>query len=70
MLDGGWPGMARVTAQFEASACGMHKKIFLETRHHEQTKSNQVTFVKHVKGFVEVMKEMGNPFMEESKDLL
>ena len=62
--------MARVTAQFEASIHGVCKKKLLETHHHEQTKGNQVIFLKHVKGLVEVMEEMGNPFMEESKDLL
>ena len=64
------PEMARVTAQSEASIHGVRKKKFLETRHHEQTKGNQVIFVKHVKGLVEVMEGIGNPFMEESKDLL
>ncbi len=64
------PEMVRVTAQFEASIHGVRKKMFLETRHHEQTKGNQLTFAKHVKGLVEVMEEMGNPFVEERKDLL
>ncbi len=49
------PEMARVTAQFEASIHGVRKKMFLETRHHQQTNGNQVTFAKHVKGLVEVM---------------
>ena len=64
------PEVARMTAEFEASTHGMHKKVVLETHHHEQTKKNQVTFTQHVRGFVEVMEEMGNPFLEESKDLL
>ena len=64
------PEVARMTAEFEASIHGMHKKVVLETYHHEQTKSNQVTFAQHVRGLVEVMEEMGNPFLEESKDLL
>jgi hypothetical protein len=64
------PEVARMTAEFEASIAGMHKKVSSETRHHEQTKSNQVTFAQHVKGLVEVMEEMGNPFLEESKDPL
>ena len=49
---------------------GMHKKMATETRHHEQTKSTQVIFAQHVKGLVEVMEKMGNPFLEERKDLL
>ena len=64
------PEVARMTAEFEASIHGMHKKVVLETHHHEQTKSKQVTFAQHVRGLVEVMEEMGNPFLEESKDLL
>ena len=64
------PEMVRVTAQFEASIHGVRKKKFLETRHHEQTKGNHVIFVKHVKGLIEMMEEIGNLFMEESKDLL
>ena len=62
------PEMARVTAQLEASIHGVHKN--LETRHHKQTKGNQVIYVLQVKGLVQVMEEMGNPFMEENKDLL
>ena len=64
------PEVVRMTAEFEASIAGMHKKVSSETGHHEQTKSNQVTFAQHVKGLVEVMEEMGNPFLEESKALL
>ena len=30
----------------------------------------QVNFAQHVKGLVEVMEELGNPFLEESTDLL
>ena len=40
------------------------------TRHHERTKSIQVTVAQHVKSMVEVIEEMGNPFVEVSKDLL
>jgi len=41
-----------------------------ETRHHEQTRKFQETFTKNVQSLVEVIEEMGNPFLEESKDLL
>ena len=57
------PEVVRMTAEFEA---GMHKKVSLETGHHEQTKSNQVNFAQHVKGLVEVMEEVGNPFWKKA----
>ena len=63
------PEVARMTTEFEASI-GMCKRMNTVTRHHEQTKSIQVTFAQHVKSMVEVIEEMGNPFVEESKDLL
>ena len=40
----------------------------LDTSHHKQTKSFQVTFGKQVKELVDVMEEMGNPFLEETTD--
>ncbi len=45
------------------------KRLSSETCHHEQTKGSQVIFAQHVKNLVEVIQEMGNPFMEKSKDL-
>ena len=48
----------------------MRKMMTTKERHHEQAKSTQVTFAQHVKSMVEVIEEMGNPFLEESKDLL
>ena len=60
------PEVARMTTEFEASI-GMCKRMNTVTRHHEQTKSIQVTFAQHM---VEVIEEMGNPFVEEGKDLL
>ena len=34
------PEVARMTAEFEATIHGMHKKMATETRHHEQTKKH------------------------------
>ena len=63
------PELVRLTTEFETSF-----EIFLKkptgTQHHDQTKSTQVIFAEHVKNLVQVMEEMGNPFLEESKDLL
>lgn len=39
-------------------------------RHHEQTKGVQEKFVRDVRSMVTTIEEMGNPFMEESMDLL
>ena len=41
-----------------------------DTRHHEQTNSSQVTFTQQVKRLVKVIEELGNPFLEESTDLV
>jgi hypothetical protein len=62
------PELVRITGEFEASLERKHKP--LETWHHEQTKSFQVTFGKQIKRLVEVMEEMGNPFLKETTDLL
>ena len=43
---------------------------FQENRHHEQTQSTQNNCKKQVKELCEVIEEMGNPFKEESSDLL
>jgi len=40
------------------------------SRHHEQTLSAQRSFFKKVKAHSEVLLEMGNPFQEETADLL
>ena len=61
------PEIVRMTAEFER--CLETKHSHLETRHHEQTKSTQVTFGRHVSKLVEVMEEMENPFLEETTDL-
>ena len=38
--------------------------------HHDQTASIQITFAKHVHSLVAVIEEFGNPFEEESQDLI
>ena len=39
-------------------------------RHHEQVESKQKAFVKQVEAMTSTLEEMGNPFLEESEDLL
>ena len=63
------PELVRLTTEFETSLENFHKKP-TGTQHHDQTKSTQVIFAEHVKNLVQVMEEMGNPFLEEIKDLL
>ena len=41
-----------------------------DTCHRDQTTSVQVSFIKDVCSLVNVMEELGNPFEEESKDLI
>ncbi|KAJ8405691.1 hypothetical protein AAFF_G00316710 [Aldrovandia affinis] len=41
-----------------------------ELKHHEQTRHTQVAFARDVRALTRVMGEMGNPFCEDSKDLL
>ena len=41
-----------------------------DTRHHEQVPSIQEAFARDVKSLISVIEEMGNPFCEDSADLL
>ena len=61
------PEIARVIDEFENS-CGtnMTKSI----HHHDQGLWIQVQFVKHVKAVVGTFEELGNPFREDSKELI
>ncbi len=40
------------------------------TQHHDQTPSVQTKFAQHVKTIVTTLKELGNPFTEDSRDLV
>ena len=62
------PEMSRVIREFQASADNKtHRTGIL---HHEQTKHAQMVFVRYVKSLHCAMGEMGNPFCDESNDLL
>ena len=41
-----------------------------DDKHHEQTHSSQKSFFEDVCGLVSTLKELGNPFLDRSKDLL
>lgn len=59
------PEVSTVIQSFEGSLNSQIEQL----HHHEQNRSIQVTFVKQVKAFASVTKEMGNPFTELSSDL-
>ena len=63
------PETLRVISEFESSIMGT-KPAASETRHHEQTLGYQKRFKEHVADLVHVMKDLGNPFDEESSDLI
>ena len=48
----------------------IHKSTTSDERHQKQSRSSQVNFSQQVQGMVEVLEELRNPFMEETKDLL
>ena len=62
------PEVSRLVAGYEAMS-GM-KDATYSSRQHEQTLSAQKSFFENVKSLSAVMQEMGNPFHEESADLL
>ena len=61
------PEMARLIGEFEVSTRKRKKTDF---RHHEQRKHAQMTFGQDITSLTDVIEEMGNPFAENSKDLL
>jgi len=61
------PEMARVIGEFEAST---EKRKKLDPQHHEEAKHVQKAFQRDVRSLVSTIEEMGNPFTEESSDLL
>ena len=74
--DGGAVGLtenpsgqvARVIGEFENSASPENRRV--DTHHHDQTASVQISFAKDVRSLLTVIEDMGNRFEEESQDLL
>ena len=66
MISG--PEVARVISEFEAAVNPQGTQTV--TLHHDQIPSVQQSFLKNVKALVSVFKEFGNPFQEDSKDML
>ena len=61
------PEMARVIGKFDAST---EKRKKLEPRHHEEATHVQKAFERDLRSLVSTIEEMGNPFTEDSSDLL
>ena len=66
MISG--PEMARTVSEFKAS---MTTEVKVQgADHHEVQRSFQVSFFKDVKSLVTTIEGFGNPFLEESEDLI
>jgi hypothetical protein len=63
------PELVRVISEFESSIIGKTEES-TSTNHHEQTKASQKRFATQVTNLVGVMEGLGNPFEEESADLI
>ena len=68
MISG--PEVARLIAEFETSPEEDEEMNLGSIRHHEEAKSTQLSFAKDVKSLTSVIDDRGNPFTEESGDLL
>ena len=62
------PEVARVIVEFEDF--NMHPRNQEDTRHHEETPNGQNTCARDVRSLVAIIEELGNPFEEDSHDLL
>ncbi len=62
------PEVVRVISEFESSLQFSRTKD--NTHHHEQNNSTQKKFIRDVRALTSVIEELGNPFEEESTDLL
>ncbi len=67
MLSG--PEVARVISEFKYNSTFMANEQE-EIRHHEQKPSTQLAFKEQLSSLIASIDEMGNPFMEESADLI
>ena len=59
------PEIARVVNEFKTTFLS-HKAY--DVHHHEQVPSIQTAFAKNVRNMLSAMDELGNPFLEDSKD--
>jgi len=62
------PEIARLMGEFQDEPDLRNRPP--DTRHHDQSASVHSAFVKDVQSIISVMEDFGNPFEEESQDLL
>ena len=62
------PAIAQIIAQYEEAS--VLRDVFEKTNHHEQTPACQKSFLGMVQRLTTTLEEMGNPFQEESGELL
>ena len=62
------PEIAAAIQEFEEDH--LNSTIQMDTQHHDQIDSVQATFTKYIISFVNVIEDLGNPFEEESMDLV
>ena len=60
--------MSRLLAAFKYMSGTIYTRI--DSRHHEATVGAQTAFFENVKIMTTVLQDMGNPFQDESSDLL
>ena len=60
--------VSRLLAAYEAMSGTIYTRI--DSRHHEATVGAQTAFFENVKTMTTVLQDMGNPFQDESSDLL
>ena len=63
------PELARMVKEFEYAE-QKDSPDQNRTPHHEQSSASQVRFTTHVQSLVSTIEELGNPFEEESTDLI
>lgn len=61
------PEVARVVTEFEETFIKSNTE---DTRHHEQIPGVQSSFAKDVRALVDTIEAMGNPFLEDSMDMI
>jgi hypothetical protein len=61
--------MARIISEFESAVAQSGKSPQINL-HHEQTKGTQERFLKNMNSLIATLRDMGNPFLEDGKDLL
>ena len=62
------PEVARVISEFEVAQ--EHNDNKAQTLHHDQTETIQKAFDKDVRSLVSAFEELGNPFLEETTDIV